>query len=205
METRQKILNKALTLFNKKGIEYIGMRELAAALDMRIGNLTYYFPTKDDLVASISEEYSQENSRIHQQFRVISLYDFLAKNKLLFQYRIGYQCLLLSMVHLIERNPQIARRYEKVKSQRLSGLERDMDILTDNGYLNLGQEDRWLVVALNSLLGRFWMSEAALYVKRNDIKTQTNHYLKLLALFFKPYATKEGVEDIERFIEEISS
>ena len=49
-ETEERIVTKALEMFNQSGVEYVGMRELAAALDMRVGNVTYYFPTKDDLV-----------------------------------------------------------------------------------------------------------------------------------------------------------
>jgi hypothetical protein len=35
----QAIVDKALEMFNEKGVEYVGMRELAQSLDMRIGNL----------------------------------------------------------------------------------------------------------------------------------------------------------------------
>jgi len=48
MDTRKKILDKALEMFNERGIEYVGLRELASILDMRVSNITYYFPTKDD-------------------------------------------------------------------------------------------------------------------------------------------------------------
>ena len=48
--TEEKILAKALEMFNERGIEYVGMRELAATLNIRVSNITYYFPTKDDLV-----------------------------------------------------------------------------------------------------------------------------------------------------------
>ena len=53
-ETRRKIRDKALEMFNERGIEYVGLRELAAILDMRVSNITYYFPTKDDLVYEIT-------------------------------------------------------------------------------------------------------------------------------------------------------
>src|ERR1043165_3123918 len=96
-ETEEKIVQAALRMFNEGGIEYVGMRELAADLGMRIGNLTYYFPTKDDLVFSISQAYTESNSKIHSELPVKSLYDFLHKNKLLFENGLKYQCLLLSM------------------------------------------------------------------------------------------------------------
>ena len=67
--TEKKIVETALKMFNESGIEYVGMRELAAALDMRIGNLTYYFPTKDDLVNRISLDLAEENNRDYRSRR----------------------------------------------------------------------------------------------------------------------------------------
>ena len=55
MTTKEKILSKALEMFNDRGIEYVGLRELAAILAMRVSNITYYFPTKDDLVNQLTK------------------------------------------------------------------------------------------------------------------------------------------------------
>ena len=62
--TEEKIVQTALRMFNESGIEYVGMRELAGALKMRVGNLTYYFPTKDDLVNRISLDLAEENNKM---------------------------------------------------------------------------------------------------------------------------------------------
>jgi AcrR family transcriptional regulator len=59
----KRVVDTALKMFNESGIEYVGMRELATALGMRIGNLTYYFPTKDDLVYRLSLELAEENNK----------------------------------------------------------------------------------------------------------------------------------------------
>ena len=40
MSTKEKLVSRALDLFNENGIEYVGMRELAADLNMRVGNVT---------------------------------------------------------------------------------------------------------------------------------------------------------------------
>src|SRR6476660_9287329 len=63
-DTRSKIRDKALEMFNERGIEYVGLRELAGILDMRVSNITYYFPTKDDLVYEISMGLNQANSQV---------------------------------------------------------------------------------------------------------------------------------------------
>lgn len=72
-----RIVETALRLFNESGIEYVGMRELAAVLGIRIGNLNYYFPTKDDLVYRISLELAQQNSSTIVPVERITLPAFL--------------------------------------------------------------------------------------------------------------------------------
>jgi AcrR family transcriptional regulator len=203
INSRGKIIDKALELFNEKGVEYVGMRELATALGMRIGNITYYFPTKDHLVFSLSEQYSASNSVIHESHPVATLYDFLKKSELLYGNGLRYRSLVLSMVHLMEQNPMIAQQYEEVKERRRKGLEQNMKTLLKNKYLSPRTADPlWFLVSANSLINRFWMSEAALSGKRHTVENQMNRYLKLLALLFKPYATNKGVKDIRLFLKE---
>jgi AcrR family transcriptional regulator len=199
--TRDKILDKALELFNENGIEYVGMRELAAAIGMRIGNITYYFPTKDDLVYAIAIAYSESNTAIHNNHPVKSLYDFLCKCKKLFENGVHYRCLMLSMVHIMDQNQLVSDNYRKVSQARISGLKSIVHILKEAKQINVPDEDvEWFLVAINSLIGRFWFSEASLTAKRSKLDTHIGYYLKLQALLFKPYATKKGLKDIERFL-----
>ena len=203
--TQEKIINRALELFNLKGIEYVGMRELAADLGMRIGNLTYYFPTKDDLVFDISQAYTDSNSQIHKEIPINTLYDFLYKNKLLFENGLKYQCLLLSMVHLMEQNARIAANYKgSVMQSRISGLAHDIELLKENKYLKFScEDDRLLLISSNSLQSRIWLSEAVLTESRQNLARQMTHYLRMKAHLFRPYATKKGLEDIARFITDL--
>ncbi|MCF0068871.1 TetR/AcrR family transcriptional regulator [Dyadobacter sp. CY261] len=203
--TQEKISKRALELFNLKGIEYVGMRELAVDLGIRIGNLTYYFPTKDDLVFNLSQAYTESNSKIHSDLPINSLYDFLTKNKLLFENGLKYQCLLLSMVHLMEQNTRIAANYQgNVMRNRMSGLTHDIERLEETKYLKFGSEDdKLLIISSNSLQSRFWLSEAVLTESRQNLANQMTHYLRMKAHLLRPYATKKGLEDIERFKAEL--
>nr|WP_295934851.1 TetR/AcrR family transcriptional regulator [uncultured Dyadobacter sp.] len=204
--TQEKIIKRALELFNLKGIEYVGMRELAADLGMRIGNLTYYYPTKDDLVFSISQAYTESNSKIHSEVSVKGLYDFLHKNKLLFENGLKFQCLLLSMVHLMEQNSLIAANYQgNVMQNRMSGLVHDIGLLEENKYLKFScEDDKQLIISSNSLQSRFWLSEAVLTESRQNLSRQLTHYLRMKAHLFRPYATKKGLADIDKFMEELN-
>ena len=49
-ETRELILRTALHILIEDGYRAMSMRRIATACVMRLGNLTYHYPTRDDLV-----------------------------------------------------------------------------------------------------------------------------------------------------------
>ncbi|MDX1631315.1 MAG: TetR/AcrR family transcriptional regulator [Thermoanaerobaculia bacterium] len=50
-ERRREILGAAARVFRRRGFHDAGMREIAAELDMAVGNLYYYFQNKRELLA----------------------------------------------------------------------------------------------------------------------------------------------------------
>ncbi|MFO1239826.1 MAG: TetR/AcrR family transcriptional regulator [Sphingomonadaceae bacterium] len=52
-EGHETILRAALNLLVEQGYRAMSMRKVAAACGMKLGNLTYYFPTKEDLVREL--------------------------------------------------------------------------------------------------------------------------------------------------------
>lgn len=54
-ETREQILEAALRLFVEEGYRAMTMRRVAAECGLKLGNLTYHFPTREDLVKELLE------------------------------------------------------------------------------------------------------------------------------------------------------
>lgn len=52
-ETREEILRAALHLLVNSGYRAMSMRKIASACGMKLGNLTYHFPTREDLVQAL--------------------------------------------------------------------------------------------------------------------------------------------------------
>jgi AcrR family transcriptional regulator len=55
-DRRREILAVAANLFRERGLAATGMRDIAAALGMAVGNLYYYFASKEELLAFCQEE-----------------------------------------------------------------------------------------------------------------------------------------------------
>jgi AcrR family transcriptional regulator len=204
MNTRGKILDKALEMFNERGIEYVGLRELAAVLGIRVGNITYYFPTKDDLVYQISLELSKCNAAIIVARENLTMRTFLEMLHQVFRNHLKFKCLLLSFVHIMEQNRLVAAAYKKTQVDRNATITTNIGILTSSGYVQLkDKEDQAFLVSTLALISRFWISEAAVSFSHLSGEEQTRHYLGLVTKLLLPYSTAMGEREIRLFLESL--
>lgn len=187
-----RIVETALRMFNDKGIEYVGMRELAAELGIRIGNLTYYFPTKDDLVNRISLELARENSDTMVPVEQISMAIFFDVIEQVFRNHLKYRCLMLSFVHIVQRNASIAKRYRKTQSERKSTLLHNIRSLIKLKEIQANKAEIDFLVSAISLIARFWISESVVSYGSESETEQGNRYIRMIARIFFPYATAKG-------------
>lgn len=197
MTPKERIVNKALELYNENGIEYVGMRELAASLDLKLGNITYYFPTKEDLVNQIAIDLSEHNSKILYQADSISVRSFLDMYRKQFESQYRYRCLFLSFVHLIKQYEGLSKRYAGVEKKRKETVKSNIEGLVENKYLRkLKEEEMLFLISSISFVSRFWISEAAISHSKLKPASQMDHYISMMTNIILPYCTAKGLEDI---------
>ena len=203
--TKEIILSQALKMFNEQGIEYVGMREIAKELDLRVGNVTYYFPTKDDLVMAITLELAEANNKVLETHESLTMAQFLDMYVDTFSNHYRYRCLFISFVHLLEQNPKIEQLYLPNQERRYKTIKRNLTYLRQNGFLEKQLDEHTIdfLVSAISLMVRFWLSEARIRFRDQGKKVLFKHYLELFARLMLPYATKEGKKEIHQFIEKL--
>jgi AcrR family transcriptional regulator len=191
-------------MFNERGIEYVGLRELASVLAIRVSNITYYFPTKDDLVYELALQLSQKNSELIAEREALTMAAFLEMLHQVFQNHVRFRCLLLSVVHLMRQNKHMADNYKKTQTQRNTAIQSNLQVLVNAGYLNVAEETEMeFLVSGISLISRFWISEAAVSPLRLSIEEHIRHYLTLITKLLMPYATAKAKKDIHNFLEKL--
>jgi AcrR family transcriptional regulator len=201
MNTLEKILDKALEMFNERGIEYVGLRELAAVLDMRVSNITYYFPTKDDLVYQLSLELSKLNSETIVATENLTMTTFLQMLHTVFQNHVKFRCLLLSVVHLMRQNKHMAAAYKKTQTERNATIRKNLQVLAAGGYLKIKDDAEMdYLVSSVSLISRFWISEATVSFRQLSTEAQIHHYLTLIIKMLAPYITAKARKETQVFL-----
>ena len=71
MSVKEKIKETAITLFNKRGLSSVTMRQLAEELQISPGNLTYHFKTKAVLLEQVYLMMHAESSDFNLKSKII--------------------------------------------------------------------------------------------------------------------------------------
>ena len=161
METKQRILVSAKTLFNKYGFTQMGMRAIATETGISLGNLTYHFPKKEDIVWALYLELTERidlnldlenNSPVDAVLQ--SLYNYY---NALYDYRF----FMLELVHFVKHFENIKLHYRQLETQRKTQILELLYILRSNGlmfYETVAGYDQ-LLLDQWVMHGNFWLSQ----------------------------------------------
>ena len=119
MKTKDKIIYTAIKLFNKQGTNLVSTNHIAKEMGISPGNLYYHFRSKNDIIRSISDNFSNElGSVLKIQLDTIS--DFSSNLTSLFNrfFKIqqSYQFLFLEGVHLTKQDSKLLDNYTNLRS-----------------------------------------------------------------------------------------
>lgn len=98
-------------LFNERGVEYVGVREIARSLGISPGNLSYHFPRKDDLVEALIGRMRAASERLLDPledggFGMSAYVDLMVAHR---RVQWAYRFVFLSVVHLMSRYAAVAQ------------------------------------------------------------------------------------------------
>ncbi|MBL7817400.1 MAG: TetR family transcriptional regulator [Saprospiraceae bacterium] len=206
MGTKEKILQKSLDLFNANGTDAVTVRHIAAELGMSHGNLCYHFPSTDALIqalylqlvdkldAAILRGQTGQQTEMNLSF----LYNMtLTTYDLLNQYRF----LMLDFVHIMRRIAFIRSHYQQLTAARREQFLFLMYQLQQNGIIrsNLSEQECNDWIALATLFGDFWLSNAAILYAGEEVD-KVMYYAQLFMRLGLPYLTEHGLNEWKRIV-----
>lgn len=121
MKTKEKIISKAIQLFNEKGYHMITTRHIAAELNISPGNLHYHFKHSEDIIKTIFSELILDMDKMMNKLNetnvktLESLFDFTFQTYEIFY---SYRFIFLNFVDILKKIPEIEIQYEKINMGR---------------------------------------------------------------------------------------
>ena len=201
--TRDNLLDRARELFNERGLEAVGVRDLARDLGLSPGNVSYWFAKKQDLVEALMEQLAERNARtVRDLGDAADLADLLARHRETFVAQYDYRFLGRAVVHLLETYPDLAARYRATEIERRRGLTTALSAMVGHD-LRADTDERTLarIVATFTLTARFWLGEVRLSFDDAAPDRVIDHYLAVLAHALWPPATPRGRRSLSPFLD----
>ena len=119
MNTKDKIIGTAIDLFNIHGTKAISTNHIAKEMGISPGNLYYHFRSKNDIIRSISDNFSNELGSVFK-IQLDTIADFSSNLTSLFNrfFKIqqSYQFLFLEGVHLTKQDSRLLDNYTNLRS-----------------------------------------------------------------------------------------
>ena len=119
MNTKGKIIATAIDLFNIHGTKAISTNHIAKEMGISPGNLYYHFRSKNDIIRSISDNFSNELGSVFK-IQLDTISDFSSNLTSLFNrfFKIqqSYQFLFLEGVHLTRQDSRLLDNYTNLRN-----------------------------------------------------------------------------------------
>ena len=158
--TAERILASTLELFNRFGEPNASTTMISAELNISPGNLYYHFPSKDELVNTLFDQYeSQLYELLAASTDVLDVEDawfFLhSLFELIWQYRVLYR----DVGHLLSRNRRLETHFPAILLRKRAALRQLLDTLQAKRAASAAEDrQRDAVAASMVVLLTYWLS-----------------------------------------------
>ena len=191
-DTRSKILSTAQRLFNENGYRKVSLRMISDAMGISIGNLTYHFKKRDEILKALLEnnlvELNTDKAKSLDDLRIhlLQMTNGIKANSFFF----ADMSLQTMDDDLYEYNSS------NVKKQKEILLKKVMD-LRECGIIKKSVKDEDLrdIIEMEMLSHVTWAVNSG---RKNTYTTMNeDSFISLSLRLFKPYLSKEGIKQLE--------
>ena len=200
MDTKKRIIETALKLFNSNGSYTVTTRHIAAEMNISPGNLYYHFGNKEEIIRIILKGMIEEfnlfirpaayNADLAEQFN-----DTISHmGKIMYNYRFFF----MEISTLLEKDPVLKKMYMKIKQERDADFKAIFQFLDKAGLVEqtLSDEEFTIIKENAWTMAEFLLQ--SMYMNRIKI-TPENIIKKFSHVMYmvRPYLKKEFREFIK--------
>ena len=158
--TAERILASTLELFNRFGEPNASTTMISAELNISPGNLYYHFPSKDELVNTLFDQYeSQLYELLAASADVLDVEDAWFFLHSLFELIWEYRFLYRDVGHLLSRNRRLETHFPAILLRKRAALRQLLDTLQAKRAASAAEDrQRDAVAASMVVLLTYWLS-----------------------------------------------
>ena len=195
-----KILHKSIELFNENGVANISSNKIAGVLEISVGNLTYHYKTKSDIIEAILNQMITDSSDFFNIPKTPTIVDYEKYRLKFINLQESYKFFFNDMVFITQKYPRIGERFKKLTVERLKGGRSLIDsfikvelLKKEEGPINYNylMHSIWIITT-------FWITQEK--TVGFDTKGLNNSSKEIVWSMLYPYLTEKGIHQYEKFI-----
>lgn len=195
MNTKAKIIEVAIKIFNDKGFGAVSIQDIANELEVNRRNIAYHFNTKDALLEVIAEEMWQKLEKERKQRRDFPSFENLDKEaKMYYAFQQEY-AFIFNDLHVI-KHPLLEEKFRFFCQTTIRDHEAAIAFALKLG--NMKPEPfpgAYYNICLSIwILSMFWMPQQTI-LKVKDKEEST----KVIWSLILPHFTEKGIESFKAF------
>ncbi|GAB1856486.1 TetR/AcrR family transcriptional regulator [Flavobacteriaceae bacterium MHTCC 0001] len=196
-DTKKRILQTALALFNSQGMAKITLRSIANEMGISQGNLNYHFKKRNDIIEALYFQIveSISNSIVTSNTAKTPLEAVFHISKTMLFTFYEYRFFLLDFVSIMRENSKIKAHYKQLMQQRALEFTELIDVLIENNLMrqNVFPNEYENLFKRFQILSDFWMSSVVIE-KGHITEALVHQYSEIIHQTIFPYLTLKGQE-----------
>lgn len=200
--TKSKILETSLRLFNEHGYESITVRDIAKEMNISHGNLCYHFANTDVIIEHLYDNLLIEIDEkllapsFLNQVNLEALYLMI---KHIFEKLYKYKFLMQDFVSIVRKNVILKQKHRDLVSRRRTFFEIGLEICRYEGLLRdelIAQQFPFYFDQM-FIISDYWLASAEILYEGNE-ETKLDYYAKLAFCMIVPYLSEKGLEEYKK-------
>jgi AcrR family transcriptional regulator len=162
-QTRQRILDCSLAMFNAQGEPNVTTNHIADELEISPGNLYYHFRNKDDIIEHLFGRYEGriDTALAAPAGRLPGLEDVWLQLHLVFECIWDYRFLYRDLVDILSRNRRLRLRFARILKRADAQAHTVMRGLSQAGVMRASRDELDAAATNVLVISTFWMNYAA--------------------------------------------
>jgi AcrR family transcriptional regulator len=159
-QTRQRILDTSLALFNEQGEPNVTTNHIADEMEISPGNLYYHFRNKDDIIEHLFQRYEErmDSALVAPEGRLPNLEDIWLQLHLVFECIWEYRFLYRDLVDILSRNRQLRIRFARILKRAALNCTTVMRGLVQAGVMRASAAEIDASATNILVLATFWLN-----------------------------------------------
>ncbi len=169
-QTKQRILDASLALFNAQGEPNITTNHIADDLEISPGNLYYHFRNKDDIIEQIFVRFEErmDAALAAPADRLPGLEDIWLQLHLVFECISEYRFLYRDIVDILSRNRMLRLRFARILKRASASASAVMRGMVRSGAMRASAAEIEATATNILVIATFWMNYASVRGDRDE-------------------------------------